>query len=517
MTRRFSDIMLRNLSEFLSARMGLYFPERRWRDLEKGIISAARELGCSSPEECITRLLSSDLTKGEIEILASYLTVGETYFFRDKKSFEAIEEYILPELIRNRAGERRLRIWSAACSTGEEPYSLAILLQAKIPDIRDWHITILASDINPRFLDKAREGVYGDWSFRDCPAWIRNRHFEAAEGGRYRIKKNIREMVTFTYHNLAEDSYPALVNNTSAMDLILCRNVLMYFSDEGRTRVAESLYKCLVDKGFLFVSAGEISNTLFSNYEAVSHRGTTFYRKDAGWREAREVSADLKTGLQAKGHDLYFPEVPDMIPEPGADELKPEEACRHISAAADEIAAVETKEARVSFYEEGLALYERGLYEETAEKMRASLAESGFDTAAVVLLARAYANLGKVREALEWGRKAVSLDKMNPALHYLVAVIEQEEGQAAEAAASLKKALYLDQNFAVAHFALGNLMLRMGRPGEAARHFENALSVLRVYGKDEILPESDGITAGRLAEIIKVMTLKEMTLKEKTG
>jgi chemotaxis protein methyltransferase CheR len=516
MAQRFSDIMLRNLSEFLSDRMGLYFPERRWRDLEKGIISAARELGCSSPDECITRLLSSDLTKSEIEILASYLTVGETYFFRDRKSFESLQEYVLPELIRTRSGERRLRIWSAACSTGEEPYSLAILLQTKIPDIKTWNISILATDINPRFLEKARTGVYGDWSFRDCPSWIRNRHFEA-EGDRYRVKKDIRDMVTFTYHNLAEDSYPALINNTAAMDLILCRNVLMYFSDEGRTKVVSNLYRSLVDNGFLFVSASEISHILFSRYEPVAYRGMTFYRKNAVRRGSTEESADLQNNFPLRDQDLYFPEVPDMIAEDkaGADYLDLTEACKPASVDGGEVPAADSKEISHSFYEEGLALFERGHYAEAADKMKTALTDK-FDTAASALLARAYANLGEIAEALEWGRKAVSSDRMNPALHYLVAVIEQEAGHAAEAAASLRKALYLDHNFAIAHFTLGNLMLRMGRPAESARHFENALSVLRRHEKDEILPEADGITAGRLADIIKVMTFKDTT-KEKIG
>src|SRR5690606_353563 len=123
-----------------------------------------------------------------IEILARHLTIGETYFFRDQRHLEVLEEYVFPKLLRScLADQRPLRIWSAGCCTGEEPYSIAMLLDRIIPQGGQWNATILASDINRSFLQKAAEGVYGEWSFRDTPAWARKQYFKRRKDGRFEL------------------------------------------------------------------------------------------------------------------------------------------------------------------------------------------------------------------------------------------------------------------------------------------------------------------------------------------
>lgn len=182
MRRTLPSLLLSGLSDFVASRMGLHFPKERWRDLEREVTAAARDLDLPDAESCAHWLLSRTLTQSQTEILASHLTVGETYFFREKKSFEILEQHILPELLRSRRGaEQRLRIWSAGCCTGEEPYSVAMLLERLIPDPEAWHVTLLATDINPRFLRKAAEGVYSEWSFRETPPYTLS---VAAEEGR---------------------------------------------------------------------------------------------------------------------------------------------------------------------------------------------------------------------------------------------------------------------------------------------------------------------------------------------
>ncbi|MBI4458741.1 MAG: protein-glutamate O-methyltransferase CheR, partial [Acidobacteria bacterium] len=243
-----TESVLPLLSDFVAGQMGLHFPPERWRDLERGIGSAAREFGFSDADSFAQWLLTSPLTRNRVEVLASHLTVGETYFFRDRRAFELLEDQILPELIRSRRGtEQRLRIWSAGCATGEEPYSIAILLHKLIADLERWNITLLATDINPRFLHKARSGEYGEWSFRDAPHWLRERYFKKTEGDRFRIAPFIQKLVLFSHLNLAEDAYPSLSNDTNAIDVIFCRNVLMYFTPERQKRVAENFHRTLVD------------------------------------------------------------------------------------------------------------------------------------------------------------------------------------------------------------------------------------------------------------------------------
>jgi len=491
MADRIPDVLFSQLAEFLAAKMGLYFPRERWRDLERGIESAARDFGFPSVESCIQKLISSSWEKGQIEILASHLTVGETYFFREKNTFSALEEHIFPDLIRSRRrDQRRLRIWSAGCATGEEPYSVAILLHKLIPNLRDWNVTILATDINPSFLQKATRGVYSEWSFRDTPLWVKESYFKRHKEGRYEILPEIRKMVTFSYLNLAEDSYPSLLNNTNAMDLIFCRNVLMYFAPERARKAIHKLHCALTDGGWLIVSPSEASHVLFSQFVTVNLREAILYSK-AGVGAHEPTATDHAAELESWA--MALPTIPDPRP-PTPDPQK--------------IGTLEHRKSQnlpPDCYAEAVALYGRGRYEEAAGMLSLWLSANETNAQAMALLARSYANQGKLADALEWCGKALAKDKLNPSFHFLMGMILQERGAIEDAMKSLKRSLYLDQNFALAHFALGGLSLRQGRVAESNKYFKNALSLLSARGPEEILPESDGLTAARLREIIEVL------------
>ena len=455
------DLLLSSLSELLAAQTGLHFPRERWSDLERGMNAAAHEAGDASAQEYICRILSAPLTHQQTEILASHLTVGETYFFRDGKIFAALEQYVLPELIHaRRYAGRRLRIWSAGCCTGEEAYSIAMLLDRLLPDLAQWNITLLATDINPCFLRKGMAGVYGEWSFRDTPSWIKEKYFRRERHGRFAIHPRIKKMVTFSCLNLAEDIYPALPNNTNAMDLILCRNVLMYFTAARAEKVVGNLYRALMEGGWLVVSPTEASNTLLAQFAPVNFTDVVLYRKAVldgqklVQKEYREILAEPQE------MPVYFP-----LPETWRADapLTPD------------------------------------------EKITAQPKQDTPDT--LCATARLRANQGKLAEAAEWCAQAIAADKLNPAHHYLLATIRQEEGQADEAVQSLKRALYLDPDFVLAHFALGNLHLSQGRYREAERHFGNTLTLLQKYPEDEPLHDAEGLTAGRLTEIIMSVLL----------
>lgn len=445
MIRTFSEKLISDFSEFVERRIGLHFPQARWNDLERGLHLAAHEFGFHDDVSCAEWLLKAPLTKKEIEILASALTVGETYFFREKRSFEILERKILPELVQARKNsDRRLRIWSAGCATGEEPYSIAMVLSRLIPNWKNWNLTLLATDINPRFLEKARLGEYTEWSFRECPAWVRENYFKKKKDKTCKIIPAIREMVTFDYLNLAEDVYPSLLNNTNAMDLIFCRNVLMYFAPHRAQKVIENFYHCLVEGGALVVSACEVSGSLYPRFASVSFPGAIIYRKESG-RKKKEEKPEI----------IFETAVPEKMPE----EKMPEE-------------------------------------KEPPPPLT-------LDSESILLLARLHANQGELSQAEKECQQAIAADKLNPRAHFLMANILQEQGKTADAAGALKKVLYLDPHFVLAHFSLGNLAWRQGRIEEARKHFENALGLLEKRAPEEILPESEGVSAGRLMEVIR--------------
>ncbi len=498
MSRQISDPQLFRLSEYVTDWLGLHFPKKRWHDLERIICHAAPELGFEDTNACIERLVSRQLAKEQEAILAAHLTIGETYFFREQKSLDILEHRILPELIASRrGGEQRLRIWSAGCSTGEEPYSLAILLSRLIPDLREWQITILATDINSRSLGKAVKGVYGDWSFRGVPQWIRQKHFTKTPDGRYELSHAIRRMVTFSILNLAEDSYPSLSTNTNAMDIILCRNVLMYFEQQRQHRVIQGFQRSLLDGGWLVVSPCETSASFSVCFETVMFPGAAFYKRTEQGGKPHVVASPIAAGFADARFPspivpIAAPKPPPYTPPPAPDTVKP--------------AALR---AQPPVYEAALALYRQGSYKEAADMLSGLLVRSeagiGMQPAfgkAVALMAQAQANRGEIALALEWVEKAIAVDKLNAELYYLRANIFQEQGEIPKAMASLKQAIYLDQTFVMAHFAMGTLTLQNGKPREAGKHLENALSLLGACPVDNPVPGAEGMTAARLAEII---------------
>src|SRR5689334_4130491 len=235
------------LADLIADHTGLNFPPSRCDDLLRGVEAAARETDYQEPARYADWLLSAP-TPRNLQTLICHLTVGETYFFRESGTLEALSQRVLPELIaQRRETGRHLRLWSAACSSGEEAYSLAILLDHLLPDIHEWRITLLATDINPRALAKAAAGVYGEWSFRALPPDLRARYFTSVGSGRLAIRPEIAARVTFAQLNLAAERTPASAVDTRAMDVILCRNVLLYFTPEQARKLARRLHESLTD------------------------------------------------------------------------------------------------------------------------------------------------------------------------------------------------------------------------------------------------------------------------------
>jgi chemotaxis protein methyltransferase CheR len=496
-SRAVPEALLQRLSDYLEARVGLHFAKRNWKDLQQKMTAAMTDFGFGRVEEFIEWLLSFSPTQNQIEILAGHLTVGETYFFRERKAFEILEQSLLPGLIADRRKtEKRLRFWSAGCSSGEEPYSIAILLDKLIPDLRDWNITILGTDINTAALRKANEGIYTDWSFRDNPPGFKERYFEKVDGHHFRLLPGIRKMVTFSYLNLSEDHYPALQSNTNAMDFIFCRNVLMYFAPGQIGLTVDRFHRSLMDGGCLIVSPVETSLLTHSPFVTVRFPDSTFYKKDSHKPKVNQrVAEPVREGIRRPS-----------IPLEAAKRHRPEKSANRTGQAA---LATHEETGRTP-YEEAALLYQSGFYPEAEGKLRKPMANGGRNQESCILFAKILANQGKLDEARGFCEEAVLADKCNARLHYLLATIFEEQKKGDEARASLKKALYLDRDFVLAHFALANLSLRSGKAADARKHFSNVTEILSGYKPDDIIPESEGITAGRLAEIIGTFWMREL-------
>jgi chemotaxis protein methyltransferase CheR len=447
------DALWHRVSEFIAQNTGLHFPSERRLDLQRGLAAAAAELGLADGASCADWLLSTPFTRPQLHTVVSHLTIGETYFFRERKAFDALATHILPEIFRRRRGHgQRLRLWSAACSTGEEPYSLAILVQQLLPDWQDWDVTILATDINERSLQKAIAGVYGEWSFRESTPGFKEQYFTPASGGRFAIAPEIRNRVSFAHMNLAQDCFPSPTTGTNAMDIIFCRNVLIYFTASHARKLAQNLHHALADGGWLAVSPSECSQTLFPQFTAVNFPGSILYRKGKTEERSPPIWPPPSDTVAQSTAPAF------VAPPPSVDE----------DVAPTSPPPVQDAQGVVEFS----------------------------------LLARELANQGQHAEALGWSERWIAADKIDFAAHYVHAMILQEMGERGAARNSLQRAVYLQPDFALAHFALGNLARADARSAEASKHFANALYLLRGSPPNALLPESGGLTAGRLMEII---------------
>ncbi|MGH7659421.1 MAG: CheR family methyltransferase [Vulcanimicrobiaceae bacterium] len=233
------------IAAFLSARAGFTFPPARIAFAEAAIRRSMTRLRSRDSSEYLTRLQSD---REVMNALLAEVTVGETYFFRDREQFELIQNTILPQLCQERTAP--VRIWSAGCATGEELFSLAILLD-------DFAMaagaTLVGTDISTAAIERARTGTYGAWSFRDGHRGYLDRYFQR-EGGRWVVERRLRSLVTFEAGNLVD---PACASMHAKWDLILCRNVLMYFDERSAAAVATLLAASLDIGGWLLTSPSD--------------------------------------------------------------------------------------------------------------------------------------------------------------------------------------------------------------------------------------------------------------------
>jgi chemotaxis protein methyltransferase CheR len=250
-----SDEEFRIIRDLVYNHCGMFFaPDAKYL-LEKRLSSRLAFHNLASYKDYYL-LLKYDIRKDqEMSDLMDVLTTNETYFFREAFQLKAFTDEIIPEVVeaKLKKGDRSLRIWSAGCSTGEEPYTIAMLLLENSL-LKGWRIEIIGTDISHRVLQQARKGVYGKSSFRATDATYVERYFEEQDGGSYRLSDKLRELVTISQLNLFDNNRLALLGR---MDIIFCRNVIIYFDQPAKKKVVETFCQSLYPGGFLLLGHSE--------------------------------------------------------------------------------------------------------------------------------------------------------------------------------------------------------------------------------------------------------------------
>src|SRR5882724_4737461 len=248
-----SDPLYLRLKQHLVESTGLAYYADKDSDLARRV---GRRFSTIGVQDCASYLdILNDPLRGpsERDQLIAEITIGETYFFRHREHFDALRDVVLPDLILRKQASRSLRIWCAGCADGPEPYSLAILLQREMAhQFRGWNVTILGTDINRQSLARAREGCFEDWALRSISEDVKHACF-LREGKLWRIAPEYKQDVSFQYHNLVEHQVPSLLNNLSAFDLIVCRNVMIYFGPDLMRRMIQQFHASLISGAWLLV------------------------------------------------------------------------------------------------------------------------------------------------------------------------------------------------------------------------------------------------------------------------
>jgi chemotaxis protein methyltransferase CheR len=483
-TARLDRVQLDAFRDAVGARIGLQFDDGKLDLLAD--VAAERVDALGTSVDAYLKRLAAGEEPDEIRALAERLTVGETYFFRNRNDLDALLYAVLPARIRARDGQRTLRILSAGCSSGEEPYTLAMLVRG-VTALEGWDVRIHAFDVNPAALSRARTGRYGEWSLRQTEPEQRARFFEEERKG-VRIAEEIRRLVTFEERNLVDDD-PAFWL-PDALDVVFCRNVLMYFSPEVTRRIVARFARVLAPGGFLFLGHAETLRGVSNAFHLRHDHETFFYeRREAG--VAEEAPGSGPAGV-AGGAPRAAPVVaPPPLPAGGWVEAIREasERVAHLTGPGPSAPARpgSPAPARPGGPAAALALFEQERFADALAALGAGALEAETDVDALLLRAVLLTISGDPREAERVCARLFALDELNAEAHYVMALCREHARDLAGAADHDHYALYLDPTFAMPRLHLGLMGVRAGQPDVARRELSRALALLAAEDGSRLL------------------------------
>ncbi len=267
------------LRDFVYEQSGIYFADNKKSQLEARLGLRLKANNLADYDKYYYLLKYDPNSSRELRALFDSVTTNETSFFRSPPQIQAFQEKVVPEIIsrKEKQGERQIRLWSAGCSTGEEPYTMGIVLKQILKDgVANWDVKIIASDISEKALRSAKAAVYSDYALRSVPPEIK-RAFFVPDGSSYRIVDDVRALVDLQYLNLND---ARRVQVMKGFDVIFCRNVLIYFDDEAKKRFVAQLYDCLNHGGYLFIGHSESLHNISRAFKLVHFPGALGYKKE---------------------------------------------------------------------------------------------------------------------------------------------------------------------------------------------------------------------------------------------
>ncbi len=451
--------------DFIHTASGIFLEDGKLDSLRISLVTRATRLGYPSFDDYYRLLVKDEHEFNELMNPSHQ----RTSFFRFPQQFEALKSRVLPEIMAGKPqSNRMLRIWSAGCSTGEEPYSLGMTcIDAGIQGL-GWKPQILGTDVSTKALSAAKKGAYGKRAMLNVSKEVVARHFEP-QGDLYSVAPHVRSIVDFGYHNLIKEPYPlSLMGN---WDIIFCRNVTIYFRMESTRRVVSNFYNSLNEGGYLFIGHSETLSSVSDTFEAVEVGGVFLYRKPRAKRAIitprprAEIPAVAPLSQAGRTERTVRAEKPRTAraPKPAAEEPQPAPA----ECGGDGDLIVQARQC-----------LEQGHPERVLDLVGRILAGDPGNAEAHLLSAYVHADSGDYVEALEACHRALAINPLLPVARYILGIIYQRQGDPVRAISELKKTIYIDADFALAHLNLANIYKAQRKWESAAREYENALRAL---------------------------------------
>jgi len=461
--------------DYLIAHSGLHFERRNIKMLERGLDSRMASLRINSYGDYYEYLTHNMERRQELQKLLQYLTVGETFFFRYNAHFAALMKSVLPEVVKKSAG-KKIRLWSAGCSTGEEPYSMAMAVMMAIPDWRNRDIKILATDINNRSLMRAREGVYGAWKMRVTEEKYQERYFNRI-GESYVVKDEVKSLVEFAHLNLQTAHFSPHPFMAEGLDAIFCRNVMIYFTTATTRRVVDNFAASLKPGGYLFLGHSETLSNVSTKFERLLQEGGFYYRKRDSQPLAqapdRVVSIVTPPAVTARV-------VPMPVARPAMQKTPPPPA--------EKLLDLQT------LLEEAVARMEEENFPAAELLFGRILQLKPEHTAAILGEALIRANCGRFADALASCDRALLIDDLLPEAYFLRGLVYEMIDREEDSFQEYRKAILLKMDFIMPHYQLGKLYFRTGQHKAGVRELKNSMKLLEKVAREVIVPYSGGLS-----------------------
>lgn len=461
--------------------------------------AAVEKILSQQPSAKLDRLMErAEELAAFLENLTAELTVGESFFFRNEHHFRALREHVVPEILRANAAQREVRVWSAGCATGEEPYSVAILLHQLLAERGQWQVSILGTDLNFAFLERARLARYRQWSFRQTDIH-QDAHYFSTDGEWFTLFPSVRDQVRFAYLNLVKDVYPSALAGTLGQDLILFRNVAIYLKPEVTKAIVERFQRALRPGGWLLLGEVELPLAQSSGWERCQLDQATFLRKPAG------MPAEPVALGQLAAPTVPVALLPGNISVPSAPMLPPWSPLPWTTGGSP------APTARATATPGAKTLWDQ--VEQAARRKDFADAERGLDRIAP-MKDRANSRLRYIQLLLEMAEIARARQMLDVCLreepltigaHLLKAGFAEEVGDLVGAEQACRSALYIDRQCPMAHFHLGLVLHQQGNQAGAERSLLTTLDLIRGKDSQALAPFGEGMCFGRLQEMANLL------------